>query len=148
MKKKISILASLVIAGSSMAALANAVFTVNGQKVEKAVAHLTFDGDNVNLNYADQTSESHDLEALAIKFDDSLTAVGSLNFSKLSVTVGSTLEINGIEPGTQLSVYDVNGRMIASQVAADSYEVIDLSAAPAGVYILRAGNEIVKFVKR
>lgn len=147
MKKKLTLLASLLIAASSVTAFAAAVFTVNGQKVEKAVVHLTFEGDKVLLNYEDNSSTSHEFEHLAIKFDGS-SAIANVNFSQLSVTVGTSLEVNGVEPGTELRVYDVNGRLVAQQVATDSNAVVDLSANPSGVYILSAGTEIVKFVKR
>lgn len=145
MKKKILALACLV--ASAFTAGADAVLTVNGSEVQKAVATLTFDGDNVTVTYADNSTSSHDMEAVSLSFSPS-SSLETLRFSELKVTVGSQLEVAGVAEGCLLQVFDIRGRLAVQARSAGSECAMDISALEPGVYLLRAGNEIVKFVKR
>lgn len=147
MKKKFLAICCLLLSAGGFTASANAVLTVNGQQVQKALTHLTFDGDNVIVHYADNSTSNHDMAAAAINFDTT-TGLTELTFSELTVTVGNTLEISGVAEGCLLQIFDIRGRL-AGQVRSESTQCsMDISSLESGVYLLRAGNEVVKFVKR
>lgn len=62
--------------------------------------------------------------------------------------VDGTLRLTGCAEGTQITVCDGGGRTVRSVTASDGGTTVDVSALPAGVYILRAGKAAVKFMKR
>lgn len=41
---------------------------INGETIDKTVSKITFDGDNVVLTFADQTSQTADMEQVSISF--------------------------------------------------------------------------------
>ena len=54
----------------------------------------------------------------------------------------------GLKPGTAVALYDVNGALLYSGKSADTYvHVIPAAAIADGTYIVKAGNDAVKFVK-
>lgn len=144
MKKKLLAIACLALSCGS--AMADAVLTVNGQQVEKAVASLSFDGDDVVVTYGDNSSSRHDLGDAVLNFSD-VTGIGELTFSKLTVTVGETVVVKGVASGTAIQVFDIRGRLVTAATSVGDECTLDLSGVQPDVYLLRAGNQIVKFVK-
>ena len=62
---------------------------------------------------------------------------------QLGVTAhGRTLEIYGIVPGTSLSVFDMNGRIVHKSITTASSKQVDL--AKPGIYMVKAGNKTAK----
>lgn len=121
--------------------------TINGETVEKEATELTFDGDNVVLHFSDGSSQSADMSTVSITFD-STTGIGDIKTFSLKGATEGLLNINGLAPGSKVKVYDASGKMVASGNSADGSLRLDLSNMKGGVYILRTGNNVVKFVKR
>ncbi len=144
MKKLITAAAALMLFGAS--AFASHTLTINGSPVDKVVSKITFDGDNVVLHYDDNTSDTHDMEAVEIH-NIQLSSIEGLETGVFTGVVGNQMIVEGLANGTVAEVYNLHGIKCASAVAADSKAVIDLSGLNQGAYILRAGNQIVKFVK-
>ncbi|MDE5829717.1 MAG: hypothetical protein K2H48_07010 [Duncaniella sp.] len=148
MKLKSLPLALLMMAAGTTTAMADAALTVNGQRVEKSVTNITFDGDNVKVYYADNTMTHHDMAEVAFSFASS-SGIGAVSaFGSLAVKVDNQLEVSGVAPGCRLQVFDVRGRAVAGATAEATDCTVEISHLEGGVYILKAGNEIVKFVKR
>lgn len=137
----------MLITGAT-SAMADAILTVNGQKVEKSVTRLTFDGDNVKVAYGDNTTSHHDMADVAFSFSSSSGIDAVSSFGSIAVSVGNQLEVSGVIPGCTLQVFDVRGRLVAQATAMSGECVMEISHLEGGVYILKAGKEIVKFVKR
>ena len=58
------------------------------------------------------------------------------------------IKVYGLKPGTAVTLYDVNGAVLYSGKSADTYvHVIPAAAIADGTYIVKAGNDAVKFVK-
>ena len=58
------------------------------------------------------------------------------------------IKVYGLKPGTAVVLYDVNGAVLYSGTSADAYvHVIPAAAISDGTYIVKAGNDAVKFVK-
>ncbi len=64
-----------------------------------------------------------------------------------SVTTGP-LTIEGVEAGTEIAVYDLNGMLVKQTRAADTTVQLDLSGAAAGMMIVRVGKHPVKIIKK
>lgn len=115
--------------------------TINGETVEKAVVCITFDGDNVVLHFDDASEQSADMNTVTLKIDISGTGI-----SVLKGEVADRLSVEGLPEGTPVTIYDASGRLVLS---ARTPLLSSLnSKLPRGVYVMKAGNQIVKFVKR
>lgn len=99
------------------------VVTINGTANGKAVQTITFSGDNVNLVYTDNSTETLDMESVVITFSDEATAI----------TVSSVQE-----NGDMKKIYDINGRQVQST----------LENLPSGIYIIKSSTKSVKFIKK
>jgi hypothetical protein len=61
--------------------------------------------------------------------------------------VKDILPLENLQAGSRLLLYDIEGRLVKTQQAHASSVQIDLSDLPAGVYLLRTGKYLVRFVK-
>lgn len=120
--------------------------TINGQKVEKVVSQITFVGDNVVLHF-DGSEESYPMNDVQIDFSGT-AGINTVSTFKLGGIVDGQLNIAGLADGTPIAVYDISGNRVASERANGEVTVVNLDRLNGGVYILKAGNQIVKFVKR
>jgi hypothetical protein len=118
--------------------------TINGQVVEKLVTKITFDGDNVVLTFGDQSTQTADMSTVKLSFAvDGSTAIGTIKKE-----VENVLDINGLEPGTEVTIYDAQGKKMMSMRASEVRSVLNTSTLNSGVYLMKAGRQVVKFVKR
>lgn len=99
------------------------VVTINGTANGKTVQTITFSGDNVNLVYTDNSTETLDMESVVITFSNEATAI----------TVSSVQE-----NGDMKKIYDINGRQVQST----------LENLPSGIYIIKSSTKSVKFIKK
>ena len=117
---------------------------INGEVVEKVVTKITFEGDLAVLTFADETVVSEDMGNVIMRFMSSPTSIKNVEAFQLNKAVGDNLEINGLVEGTQLQVFDATGK----QVIVTNDTTINVSSLKPGMYILKAGNQIVKFAKK
>ena len=117
---------------------------INGEVVEKVVTKITFEGDLAVLTFADETFISEDMGNVIMQFTSSPTSIKNVEAFKLNKAVGDNLEINGLVEGTQVQVFDASGKQVI--VTYDS--TINVSSLKPGMYILKAGNQIIKFAKK
>ena len=140
MKKLILIAAAMLI---SLSVSAAQTLTINGENVQKTVVTMTFDGDNVVLTFSDQTSQKADMATVIITFDSTDASIYSMK-----TPAGSLLDIDGLTPGTVITVYDAEGRKMLTSKASANQTRLTIESLKAGTYIMKAGKQIVKFVKR
>lgn len=76
----------------------------------------------------------------------SATAPGS--GPQVAICAAWRLTLTGCKPGTAIAIHDASGRMVASMTAAGWQASIDLGHLATGVYLLRAGETTVKFMKK
>lgn len=117
---------------------------INGEVVEKVVTKITFEGDLAVLTFADETVVSEDMGNVIMRFMSSPTSIKNVEAFQLNKAVGDNLEINGLVEGTQVQVFDATGK----QVIVTNDTTINVSSLKPGMYILKAGNQIVKFAKK
>lgn len=121
--------------------------TIDGARVDKTVATITFDGDKAILTFGDNSSSTHDMGSLVLDFT-SASGVSDIRVGRLSVTVGESISVSGITGDTLISIYNLRGVRLKTIATTGPECVISLDNLPGGVYILSAGSDIVKFVKR
>ena len=117
---------------------------INGEVVEKVITKITFEGDLAVLTFADETVVSEDMGNVIMRFMSSPTSIKNVEAFQLNKAVGDNLEIDGLVEGTQLQVFDATGK----QVIVTNDPTINVSSLKPGMYILKAGNQIVKFAKK
>ena len=120
------------------------ILIINGEVVEKVVTKITFEGDLAVLTFADETFISEDMGNVIMQFTSSPTSIKNVEAFQLNKAVGDNLEIDGLVEGTQVQVFDASGKQVI--VTYDS--TINVSSLKPGMYILKAGNQIVKFAKK
>ena len=90
---------------------------IDGNVSDKTVTEITFDGDNVTLNYADNSSETKDMSLVSLSFsNDSTTGINKIEEVKKSLQ-GKVFNLNGQLVGNSLEglskgIYIVNGKKV------------------------------------
>lgn len=117
--------------------------TINNEVVEKTVTRITFEGDNVVLQFSNDTSMETDMSGVVLNFllPQSIKSVESF---KLAQTIGNVLNVKGLAKDTEIRVLDAAGRQMISTKKTS----IDVSHLPQGIYLLQVGNQVVKFNKK
>lgn len=118
--------------------------TINGQTVESVVTRITFDGDNVVLHFKGGDSQTADMDAVVLGFEYSPTT----SISVLRGTVDNYLNLAGLDEGAVVSIYDAQGKLITTTTAREAKAVLSVSTLRSGVYVLKAGRQVVKFIKK
>jgi len=116
---------------------------INGETVTKTVAKMTFDGDNVVLHFADASQQSADMGTVSLSFQES-SSIPGINVGNLRGVVDNLLTIKELKEGTEVMIYDAAGKRVMRSTVSS----ISVSQLKSGIYLLKAGNQIVKFVKR
>lgn len=65
---------------------------IDGQVIDKTVSEITFDGDNVVLHYADNTSATEDMSLVTLSFSYTTTGIS---------------QVEGIKKALQGKVYNL-----------------------------------------
>lgn len=92
---------------------------IDGLLIEKTVSEITFDGDNVVLQYADNTSDIGDMSSVTLSFTYQTTGIS---------------QIEGIKQALQGKVYNLQGQYVGSS----------LQGLSKGVYIINGKKVIIK----
>lgn len=90
---------------------------IDGVVSDKTVTEITFDGDNVTLSYADNSSETKEMSLVSLSFSyDSTTGINKIEEVKKSLQ-GKVFNLNGQLVGNSLEglskgIYIVNGKKV------------------------------------
>ena len=93
--------------------------TIDGQVIEKTISEITFDGDNVVLHYADNSSDQADMSLVTLSFSYTTTGIS---------------QVEGIKKALQCKVYNLQGQCVGSS----------LQCLSKGVYIINGKKVIIK----
>ena len=93
--------------------------TIDGQVIEKTISEITFDGDNVVLHYADNSSDQADMSLVTLSFSYTTTGIS---------------QVDGIKKALQGKVYNLQGQYVGSS----------LQGLSKGVYIINGKKVIIK----
>lgn len=92
---------------------------IEGKVIEKTISEITFDGDNVVLHYADNTSATEDMSLVTLSFSYTTTGIS---------------QVEGIKKALQGKVYNLQGQCVGSS----------LQGLSKGVYIINGKKVIIK----
>jgi hypothetical protein len=135
--------ATLLLCSVSVKADVEQTLTINGERLEKAVVRMTFDGDQVIIHFVDQTTQSADMAT--VKMDLSLVTDGIYS---LKGQVGDLLDMQGLASGAEVVIYDASGRMVLQTKAGEAKTMLTTKALRQGIYMMKTGKQVVKFIKR
>lgn len=93
--------------------------TIDGQVIEKTISEITFDGDNVVLHYADNSSGQADMSLVTLSFSYTTTGIS---------------QVEGIKKALQGKVYNLQGQCVGPS----------LQGLSKGVYIINGKKVIIK----
>lgn len=143
---------ALVHASSSYSLLVN---TVDGNTVEYDFEYLpvaTFEGD-VMIISDDRSAEGtryamDNVKNMTIKSSTSgVENVAETNHIIVS-TANDILTVSGIEPGTNLMIFDAAGRLVANAVANDEeFASVNIGNLGKGVYVVSTPKNSFKFIR-
>ena len=136
--------AALLMLASPIKAETTQTLIINGEPVEKVVTKITFNGDLAVLTFSDATEISEDMGNVILRFSSSPTSIKNVEAFQLNNVVGDNLDINGLAEGTKVTIYDASGKDVITTNGSN----INVSGLKPGMYILKAGNQIVKFIKK
>ena len=93
---------------------------VDGQVIDKTITEITFEGDNVTLNYTDNSSDTMDMSLVSLSFTyGESTGIG---------------QVEQLKEALQGKVYNLNGQLVGNSV----------EGLPKGVYIVNGKKVIIK----
>ena len=133
--------AALLMLASPIKAVTTQTLIIN---VEKVVTKITFNGDLAVLTFSDATEISEDMGNVILRFSSAPTSIKDIAVFQMNKVVGDNLLINGLADETQVVIYDASGKDIITTYGSN----INVNGLRPGMYILKAGNQIVKFVKQ
>ena len=104
------LLSTAVFAGSKQ------TVKIDGQLIEKTVSEIIFDGDNVVLQYADNTSDQADMSLVTLSFTYQTTGISQVEDIKKALR-GKVYNLQGQYVGSSLQglskgVYMINGKKV------------------------------------
>ncbi len=109
-----------LLSGGTMYAETEQTVIINGTEIDKFVSNLTFNGNNVTLQFDDNTSLTEDMSKVSI----------SLSYEN---TTGIT-NITSIDNSGKSKVYNLNGQYMGK----------DANALNKGVYIINGKKTVIK----
>lgn len=147
MKKIVTLLLSLFLTVGTAFADNTQVVIINGQKVEKVATKITFSGDNATVSFSDGSSQTADMAQVVIYLNvtTDIRKVETFSFNGL---IGDVLTLSNVAEGTTVTIYDAIGKVLQQVKATDTTLSLNTASLKNGVYVLKAGNQIVKFLKK
>lgn len=125
----------------------------NGQKVYYELSdepRTTFEHGMLVISSNRIRSEYHLSEVLRYTFEGEFTGVDApISDGTGFRQRGDELDIFGLAEGTEAELYSTNGVLLGEQKASGSKSIhFTLANQPAGVYLVKIGEQTLKFMKR
>lgn len=124
------------------------------EAVMSKVDKIEIASDKVNVVATDGSTTSHKISDIDRIELTSSTAAGihsatTADTHKITVrSAGYTITADGLTDGTVMEVYATNGALVGKTTAKGGKAVLDASGLSAGVYVVKAGDQSLKMVKR
>ncbi len=120
--------------------------TINGKNIDKKVNQITFDGDKILFHWSDG-STSH--EATKVIMDISNTNnINDIKIFSIGGFQDNDLIIDGLSPNQNLFIYDIYGKMMMRTIAIAAKTDLKIKNLNTGIYLLKANDAIIRFVKK
>lgn len=166
MKRYIMAIAAIIISAGMAAAYttnedldreniesALSVFGMEGQDI--AGMRMYFEGDPETYPWAYETDESSyrygwfvPKNFITTSGVEEIRGATEQSARLYPVPATSTVTVAGCGSGTEISVYTVGGMKVKSVQSVGDRTVIDVTALPSGIYVVTAGTERLRMIKR
>ncbi|MBR2262292.1 MAG: hypothetical protein IJ916_11445 [Paludibacteraceae bacterium] len=123
---------------------------INGDVAEKNdISEITINGDELELKYADGSTFKLDMEAVEVKFfgTNSINATAA-NVYSINSFVDDYISLKNIEQGSVIQIIKTDGTVLYSAIANDVEMTINTDKLTPAPYLLKVGNQIIKFFKK
>ncbi len=119
--------------------------------------NFKFPDNLLQVNYLSGESDSYDLSAVSTVYflEESITtAVDNMKSENQEVSVfpnpaSDVIYLKNIsETGIYLCIYEIDGKLIKSEVISDVNQSFDISNLQNGIYIIKINNQAIKFIKK
>lgn len=150
MKKNKKLFAGCLAFAFTLCCHAEKTLMINGSQAERSdVVEITFAGDNLRMAYQNGETFSMDMETVEINFTDATSIKESFaNTFSYNTLVGNLLELSGLESGSLVQIFRADGQLLHASTAKGEDMTIPVSDYPSGSYLMKANNQIVKFIKK
>lgn len=153
-KIKIIFLLSLLFSIGSKAEPCVVVATSNGESVfffnEKP--SFTYDGQKVQFTTSTTHIEYSPSNILSVKIEDRInTSIDDISNNKGNISYSLNdkgLTINGCNLNEKISLYSVNGTLMAEEQAKNNTVNFTISQLPTGIYIIQSKTSAIKIIKK
>lgn len=129
------------------------VFGMEGQDI--AGMRMYFEGDPETYPWAYETDESSyrygwfvPKNFITTSGVEEIRGATEQSARLYPVPATSTVTVAGCGSGTEISVYTVGGMKVKSVQSVGDRTVIDVTALPSGIYVVTAGAERLRMIKR
>ncbi len=119
-----------------------------------SIQKLSFADANLKVRFKSGTTDNYSLSLIQRVYFDNLTSVGeaiAVDDQRLKLypnPVGAELHLENIPVGTTiLNVYRMDGKMVMQSGVSGNSATLQTGNLPGGMYIIRADDENVKFIK-
>ena len=120
--------------------------TINGKYIDKKVNQITFDGDKIFFHWSDG-STSHEASKVIMDISDS-SNINDIKIFSIGGFQGSDLIIDGLNPNQNLFIYDIYGKIMMRTIAIAARADLKINKLNTGIYLLKANDAVIKFVKK
>lgn len=111
---------------------------------------ITFSNNNLVLNYVSGGTQAYGFSSLEKLFFSTSTAITEVTKSSANILFSSTdnqIHFRNLSQGRYpLCIYRTDGVTVMSKTI-NNNESIDMSGYPAGIYLIRIDNQVLKFKK-
>lgn len=125
----------------------NREISINGSRADRIVTEISYEADNVTLLWSDNTTMC-DKMAKVMTDIASGDDIDKAKIVSISGLYKDNLLIDGINPGSSLDIFDIQGKMLIHDKAMTTSCRLDISNLNTGIYLLRADHEVIKFIKQ
>lgn len=150
--KRISILFILLLSVFTFtyAEINNHAIMINGESLDLEVNEITYDGDNVVLHWTDNSITNTDMSQVIMSLAMEHAGINDVKIYSLNGLQNGFLNITHLDPGLSVSLYDISGNKLYEtyNYKMNGFQTIDINPLNSGIYLLKANNSIVKFIKK
>lgn len=119
------------------------------------IKNLSFAESNLYVNFIPGTSDVYDLSTIRKLYFNASVAINEPAETLSSLLVypnpakSSTITVHNNWQGTvQVNIFRSDGQLVLSSSVTDEKNSVNISGLAPGLYLLRAGNQTVKFIRQ
>jgi len=156
MNKKLFLLAIvLLFVGQLFAEQESKLITLKADGTETVYAladvqKIVFENNTMTVNMK-SGSDAKGITSVSFLLSDGSGIEKPQLFSSVFVfpnPVKTNLTVSGADKGIKINLFDLNGKLLQSVIAKDNSTEVNVLSLPSGIYLLRVGEQTVKFIKQ